>query len=155
MKSRIPSRGWRLKNAVLASFFDPANKIAQSLEAFSESDWRKALFWLDVSGLALYLLDRLTAVGLQECLPHSILERLQLNFAQNRERTSTLFREAVAISHALKKENISFALLKGFTFPPEVVRDSVLRCQMDIDILVRESGAAAARNAVLGFGQGK
>jgi hypothetical protein len=152
MKSKRPNRGSRLKNAVLASFFEPANKIAQSLEPFSESHWRKALFWLDVSGLALYLLDRLTALELQECLPPPILERLQLNLAQNRERTSALFREAVVISHALKEENISFALLKGFTLPPEVVSDPVLRCQMDIDILVRESDAIAARNIVLGFG---
>jgi hypothetical protein len=152
MKLTSQNRSVRLKNAVLVSFFEPANKIVQSLEAFSESDWRKALLWLDISGLALYFHDRLTALGLQECLPHVILERLQLNLAQNRERTRALFDEAVVISHALKKESVSFALLKGFTLPSEVVPDTVLRCQMDIDILVRESDAIVARNILLGFG---
>jgi len=152
MKSNNPNRGSRLKSAVFASFFEPANEIAQSLEALSESEWRKALFWLDISGLALYLLDRLTALGVEKCLPPPILERLQLSLAQNRERTTALFREAVVISQALMKENISLALLKGFTLPHEVVSDPVLRCQADIDILIRESDAIAARNVVLGFG---
>jgi hypothetical protein len=152
MKSKRPNRGLRLRNAILASFFDPADKVAQSLEPYSERDWRKALTWLDMSGLALYLLDRLATLGVEARLPLSILDRLEVNLAENRKRTDALFHEAVVICQALTKENISFALLKGFTLPPEVLPDPVLRCQADIDILIRESDAIAARNIVLGFG---
>jgi hypothetical protein len=152
MKSKSPNRGSQLKSAVFASFFEPANKVAHGFEEFSERDWRKALYWLDISGLALYLLDRLTALGIKNSLPVPILERLQLNLEQNRERTNALLREAVLISCALQEESICFAVLKGFTLPREVVQDPVLRCQMDIDILVRESDAIAARRIVMSFG---
>ena len=47
-----------------------------------------------VSGLALYFFDRLTFLGLEECLPSSILARLRQNLADNRERTVSLFDEA-------------------------------------------------------------
>ena len=152
MRLTGPNRGSRLRRAILSSFFDPGGKTALGLEGFSESEWRRALYWLDISGLALYLLDRLTESGLQECLPAAILDRLRLNREQNRERTDALFSEALAISQALMKEKVSFALLKGFTLPPEIVSDPSLRCQMDIDILVRGSDAIAARRVVLGFG---
>ncbi len=152
MKLTGPNRGSRLKNAILASFFAPAHDVVQTLERFSERDWRRALYWLDMNGLALYLLDHLTRIGIKECLPTSILNGMQLNYEQNRERTCDLFTEAVALSHAFTKENVSFALLKGVTLPPEAVPNSAARFQMDIDILVRESDAIAARRVVLGFG---
>ncbi len=152
MNWKSPNRGLRLKNAILASFFEPASKVAQSLESFSGRDWRNALSWLDMSGLALYLLDRLAILDIKACLPIPVLDRLELNLAQNRGRTEWLFREAVVISQAMMKDNIPFAILKGFTLPPEVVSDPVLRCQADIDILIRETDAIAAREVVLGFG---
>ena len=152
MSMRGPSRKLRLKNAVLASFYESAAEVAERLEEFSESDWRRALNWLDLSGLALYLLDRLTFLGLHGCLPTPILERLQRNLADNRERTAALFHEAVGIGRALKRNNISFALLKGVTLSPESVPEMALRCQMDIDILIRESDALAAGDIVMSFG---
>ncbi len=152
MKFSGEDRGSRLKDAIIASFAGEAHEVARSLEAFSERDWRQALSWLDISGLALYLLDRLMALGVEASLPPPILDRLRLNLKQNRERTYALFREAVEICRALKDEDVSFALLKGFTLPLEAAPDPVLRCQMDIDILVRASDAFMAREVLLGFG---
>jgi hypothetical protein len=122
------------------------------LAQVTERDWRRTLRWLDLSGLALYLLDRLTALGVQNCLPAPILERLQQNLADNRDRSSALFSETIAISSAFRRANISFALLKGATLSPDSVPDLSLRCQMDIDILIRSSDAIAARDILLGFG---
>jgi hypothetical protein len=150
--TKIHNRAERLKEAVIATFYKPAPEVAERLVEFSADDWRRSLFWLDVSGLALYFLDRLTLLGLQGCLPESILARLQKNLDDNRKRTAALFEEMVAISQAFKQCGISFALLKGFTLAPESVPDSALRHQMDIDFLITEKDATAALHCLNDFG---
>ena len=133
----------------MAAFWEAAPSIRARLGEFSVRDWQDAMFWLTVSGLALYFLDRLTFLGLEECLPSSILARLRQNLADNRERTVSLFDEAIALNQELGKLNISFAFLKGITLTPESVPDATFRCQTDLDLLIRESDSAAVF-AVLG-----
>jgi hypothetical protein len=149
---RARTRRSRLKNAIIASFNSPASSVAAKFAEFSTHDWRGILVWLDFSGLALYLLDRLTYLRLQSCLPMPIHERLRQNLTDNRERALALFSEAVAISNDLQQESIPFALLKGVTLCPEAVSDIALRCQTDIDILISESDAIAARDILVRFG---
>src|SRR5208282_887820 len=122
------------------------------LAEFSIHDWHGILVWLDFSGLALYLFDRLTYLRLQSCLPMPIRERLRQNLIDNRERALALFSEAVAISNELHQESIPFALLKGVTLCPEPVSDIALRFQADTDILISESDAIAARDTLVRFG---
>jgi hypothetical protein len=141
-----------LKEAVVASFCKPAAEVAEGLAEFSLSDWQRVLFWLDASGLALYLLDRLRSLGLQHCLPQPVLARLCQNLHDNQERTAALFSEAVAVSSALRQKHIPCALLKGITLSPESVPDSTLRCQLDLDILVAEKDAIAAQQVVMDLG---
>ena len=152
MERRGTTRRARLKEVIIASFCEPASVLAVQCGEFTERDWQRTMRWLDLSGLALYLLDRLTSLGVQNCVPDPILRRLQQNLADNRERSSALFRETVSIATALKRANVSFALLKGITLTPESVPDISLRCQMDIDILIRSSDKIAARDTLLGFG---
>ena len=149
---RGTTRRARLKIAILASFFEPAPLLAALLGEFTERDWQRTMRWLDLSGLALYFLDRLISLGVQNYIPDSIFRRLQQNLADNRERSSALFQETVSIAAALKRANASFALLKGITLTPESVPDISLRCQMDIDILIRNSDAIAARDILVDFG---
>jgi hypothetical protein len=146
------TRRSRLKNAIIASFNLPASSVAARLAEFSFHDWRGILVWLDFSGLALYLFDRLSYLRLQSCLPMPIRERLRQNLIDNRERALALFSDAVVISNELRQENISFALLKGVTLCPEPVPEIALRCQTDIDILISESDAIAARDILVRFG---
>lgn len=146
------TRRSRLKNAIIASFNLPASSVAAQLAEFSIHDWRGILVWLDFSGLALYLLDRLTYLRLQSCLPVLIRERLTQNLIDNRKRALALFSEAVAISNELHQESIRFALLKGATLCPEPVSDIAFRCQTDIDILISESDAIAAREILVRCG---
>jgi len=136
---RTRSRSLRLKEAVIASFWEPAPSLRARFAEFSVADWRRILNWLDVSGLALYLFDHLRCLGLMDCLPSAILWRLRRNLAENRERTDFLFNEAAAVSDSLRKKGIAFALLKGVTLPSESVSDPSLRCQADLDILVHAS----------------
>jgi hypothetical protein len=141
-------RARRLKETVIAAFWETAPNLRARLAECAERDWRRALYWMDVSGLALYFLDRIENLGLEDCLPITLLDRLRHNSQENSERTASLFREAVALSLRLKHKNVEFALLKGISLCPESVPDSALRCQMDLDILVRESQAGEARQCL-------
>jgi hypothetical protein len=149
---KFPNRTERLKEAVIATFSKPAFEVGERLVEFYEEDWRKALYWLDVSGLALYFIDRLALLGLKCCLPEFVVERLQQNLDDNRIRTASLFQETVEISHAFQKHGISFAVLKGFTLTPDSVPDSALRCQMDIDFLIAAKDATTALYCLNDFG---
>jgi len=150
MKER--ARAGRLKEAVLASFFEPAPSVEARLREFSASDWQRVKYWLDVSGLALYFLDRLEALKIQSSVSEPFLRQLRTNLAENRERTAFLFDEAVTITQALRARNVECALLKGVTIPRESVRDFSLRSQMDLDLLVRESDARLVESCLSEFG---
>jgi hypothetical protein len=153
-ETKASTRARRLKEAVLASFRSTAAEVEARFAVFGASDWQRILYWLDISGLALYLLDRLTELGVERCIPGAILDRLQQNLAENRERTAALLQEAAAISRAMSRQRISFALLKGITLTPESVPDCALRWQIDLDFLVAARDATTARHVLMGFGYG-
>lgn len=149
---RTRRRTLRLKEAVIASFWEPAPSLRARFAEFTMTDWQRIMNWLDVSGLALYLFDRLRSLGLIDCLPSAILWRLRRNLAENRERTDSLFDEAVAVSNALKEKGIAFALLKGITLPSESVPDVTLRSQADLDILIHQSDGPRAQRCLRAHG---
>jgi len=145
-------RSTQLKKAVLASFYSPAAEVEARLAGFDEGDWTRILYWLDISGLALYLLDRLREIGLERCLPESMRLRFQQDLDDNCVRTRALLAEAGAISHALRRCGIAFALLKGITLTPDSVPDCALRWQIDLDFLVAACDATYARHVLMTFG---
>jgi hypothetical protein len=149
MKTR---RTERLKEAVIAAFSHPAAEVSARLRRFNSADWKKVLFWLDASGLALYLLDRLTSLGLQHCLPAPILVRLMQNLRDNRVRTAALLDEADHVSRALRARSVTCALLKGFTLFPESVPDCSFRYQLDLDFLVADRDRVATEEVLSSLG---
>src|ERR1700743_2579503 len=149
---RTSNRTLRLKESLIASFCESGPAVAARLKEFSAGDWQKIQFWLDARGIALYFLNRLTTLKLQHLVPETLLARLQENLANNRERTSKLFEEAVSINHALQQKSIQFALLKGATLFPDSVPDSTFRTQWDLDFLVAEKDAEAALTILKYFG---
>jgi hypothetical protein len=146
------ARAARLKEAVLASFHEPGPSVAARLREFTARDWKCAKYWLDVSGLALYFLERIEALGTPSSFPEAFLDQLSTHRKENRERTEALFSEAVAVTQALRLKNIECALLKGVTIPLESVHDFSLRNQMDLDLLVRESDARRVESCLSVFG---
>lgn len=142
------ARSLRLKDAVLASFYEPAPSVRARLGEFNSHDWNRAKYWLDVSGLALYFLDRLTALNLESCIPCALLTQLRTNLVENRERTESLLQEAVLLTEKLRERHIQCALLKGVTLPPESISDFALRNQMDIDLLIGDADANATKDCL-------
>jgi hypothetical protein len=149
---RERGRAARLKEAVLASFYEPAPSIAARLREFTARDWQRSKYWLDVSGLALYFLRQLETLKLQPSVPEPFLLQLRTNLAENKERTTSLLNEAITITGAIRKRNIECAVLKGFTIPLESVHDFSLRSQMDLDLLIREPDAKQVGCCLSEFG---
>ena len=77
----------RLKEAVLASFQACTSEAAVEFQRYSENDWREILFWLDIGGMALYLVDQIKTLEIKGSVPGAIRERLELRLEQNRQRT--------------------------------------------------------------------
>ncbi len=66
-----------IRQAVLLVFRDPMPSECLRLFHLSRREWSRLLYWLDVSGLALSLLDRLCELGLRDRVPQDILDHLQ------------------------------------------------------------------------------
>lgn len=139
------TREERIREAVLLSFCEPLPAHSLQLESVSEKEWKALIKWLDISGLALYFLDRMTELQLDSMLPPSVLARLQQNLRDNTERTRGMIAESVAIQQELQQARLSYATLKGFSLGPYSVPKPELRHQLDLDFLIAEKSAPEAR----------
>ena len=152
IETKRRTRSLRLKEAVLASFREPRSAVFARLLEFTARDWQRAAYWLDVSGLALYFLDRLVSLDATSCVPCSIIRQLEQKMTDNRGRTAALFDDALAITQSLAREGVECALLKGVTLPAESVPDCALRLQMDLDLMIRRPDAELAERILITFG---
>jgi hypothetical protein len=141
-----PLRGeWPAREAALLIFCEPFPLQCFRLQNLSGREWRSLLHWLDISGLALYFLDRIVELKLTEWLPPGVLARLQENLADNTERTLGMIAESIAIQQKFQEARISYANLKGLSLWQSSVPKPELRSQFDLDFLVAEESALEAR----------
>ena len=136
----------RTREAVLLTFCDPV--LAQSLQQLSQlsaDEWKRLLYWLDTSGLALYFLDRMVDLQLWHTLPHAVFARLKKNLMDNSVRTRGLIDESLSIQGEFQKTGVSYATLKGFSLYPHSVPRLELRSQLDLDFLVAEKNVSQSR----------
>lgn len=131
--------------AVLLSFCDPLPHQFQRLLQLSGRKWQRLLYWLDISGLALYFLDRLVELQRDAVLPPAIGKRLRQNLIDNTERTRGMIAESVSIQQEFQEAELSYATLKGFSLCPTSVSRMELRHQFDLDFLISEECAPEGR----------
>ena len=143
-RPRPTSRSLELKQSILAAFVLDRGQARQGLVGFNEADWLSVLWWLDISGIAIYFLNRAQQIGIESALPQSVRSSLAQRLDRNRSRTQALFDEACALSTSFDEDGIPYALLKGITLVPHSVPDSALRAQTDLDFLVPTSFAERA-----------
>lgn len=134
-----------MREAVLLTFCDPLPEQCSQLQNLSEREWKKLLNWLDISGLALYFLDRMRELQLCNMLPPGVLARLKQNLRDNIDRTRGMIAESVAIQQEFQSTCLSYATLKGFSLCPSSVPKAELRHQFDLDFLIAEKSAPEAR----------
>lgn len=142
-----------LAQTVVASFRTrSAQVVERQLAPFSETDWMRTRSWLHTSGLALYLVDRVTALGIPSVIPQELFRGLSVNLKENRVRTADLFDEFVKINTAFQRAEILYANVKGFTLAPSACSDPALRYQHDLDFLVARHDAERCRQVLSQWG---
>jgi hypothetical protein len=115
--------------------------------SFSEADWEKAFTWLDLSGLTLYLRDRLERQNSCDMVPGCVRERLDRCQAENRRRVLAMTEELKVLNAMFKSEAIEHLVLKGFSLCPDYCADPAIRTQYDHDFLIRSE--SVSRTAAL------
>lgn len=144
-RARNSDGGRVARQAILRLFCEPAVGDIECLARLSDREWRKLLVWLDISGLALYFLDRITELNLENRIPVSVLAQLRQRMAENVQRTRAMIDESVAIQAAFQEAGLSYATLKGLSLFPLSVPRPVLRHQCDLDFLISEDHLHAGR----------
>lgn len=142
------SREQRIREAVLLSFSDPVPGQIEQLEQLMQltsREWKTLLHWLDISGLALYLLDCFLQLRLLDALPKSVVDDLQQKMKDNTQRTRGMVDESVAIQREFQKTGLCYAVMKGISLSPSSVPRPELRHQFDNDYLIAEKDAPEAR----------
>jgi hypothetical protein len=142
---RLLSGRQKIREALLLIFCDPVPRECSRLWLLSDGQWSQALEWLDMSGLALYFLDRVIEQRLQDMIPRRVLARLRQNLVENTWRTAQMIAEANSIHISFQNAGLSYATLKGFSLWPVSVPRLEQRSQLDLDFLVAEQSAPEAR----------
>jgi len=139
----------QLREAILLCFCDPLPVECARLQGLSAHQWKPLLHWLDISGLALYFLERITEFELCEHLPATVLSRLQQNLEDNTARTDAMIAEAAILHREFQEAGLSYVIMKGFSLWPISVPRLELRSQLDLDFLIASSSAPQA-SSILG-----
>lgn len=81
----------------MASFALPCDEARRRLAGFSEGDWQSAMWWLDISGIAIYFLDRIQQFG-EDVVPLPMQQALDQRLTANRVRIRALKEEASTLA---------------------------------------------------------
>ncbi len=143
----------RLAEAVLAILNRPQRSAVQlALSSFGLDDWKRSYYWLDASGVALYLLEAVKQHHLEDLFPIGVIMRLQQNQTDNRRRSFDLFEEFVTINEMFHRGGVRYVNLKGFSLIPDYCREPALRYQLDLDFLVSPSDSSKCRELMSHIG---
>jgi Uncharacterised nucleotidyltransferase len=144
VRNRPTARTRELKDSIIACFRRPREELSENLCGFNLSDWQSVLWWLDISGLAIYFLDRAKSAAVDKSIPPQIVAGLDDRLQRNGIRIDALLQEASALAAWFDGGGVPYALMKGITLTPESVPDSALRAQTDLDFMVPRRSAAQA-----------
>ena len=126
----------RVVEAVLSAFSQPDDDLYARLLPLSVRQWEQSFYWLDASGMALYLLKQLEELNLLGTLPQQVHSRLRQNLADNRLRCASMLGEFLELNCAFQAAGIEYCALKGFTLAPVSCPDLAFRTQLDFDFRV-------------------
>jgi len=105
-------------------------------QSFDEQAWDRTLTWLDLSGLALYLRQRLEMTNGLSMIPNRIRQRLDRCEAENRVRAAAMTEELKTLNEMFTGAGVVHMVLKGITLIPDYCPHPAIRTQYDHDFLI-------------------
>ena len=135
----------------------PGAELAEAFmhEAAAISNWEKTVFSLQQNGLLPLFRSALLEAGQYETLSPAVREVIDTTVRRQAMRNLKLQATLFQLHDVLSRNNISFALLKGFTLAATCYRDASLRPMIDIDILVNPEDVPVIRQLLKEFGAEK
>jgi hypothetical protein len=110
---------------------------AESSRAFSEPEWKAAVYYFDRNQLTLALLAN-------PRLPPDVRRRIEKSLAANRQRIQRVITAFDEVAQVLKDAGIEFAVLKGFANWGRFSPDPATRLQYDLDLYNPHEAAKAS-----------
>src|SRR5271170_1181084 len=105
-----------LKRAVLSMLGPKSDlELIALLRNCDRARTKRLLLWLDQSGLALYLLDRLQREQALDLISKDLRQALEQRARQNRVRMFAMLVEFNKINESFTSHNVRYSALKGFT----------------------------------------
>lgn len=142
-----------LQEMILAELnVDKSQCPARTPWEFNEKEWEQALAWLDLSGLAIYFLQRMRSTNSLGFLPDRVRSELEKRGTNNHLRSTEILQEFRTIIDGFEESHVKYAVLKGVSLLPDYCPELEVRTQYDHDILVAPESLQAARNALERFG---
>ena len=120
--------------------------------SFDEQAWNKTLDWLDLSGLALYLRQRLETTNGLGMVPSRVRQRLDRCESENRMRAAAMAEELKVLSEIFTGAGIEHIVLKGIALVPDYCPHPAIRTQYDYDFLVRPDATKGTETALRAAG---
>ena len=118
----------------------------------SPRKWEAALAWLDLSGLAIYFLQRMQSTHRLHLLPDDVAQALERRAAANRIRSEAILGEFRTFIDAFEQTGVKYSVLKGISLLPDYCPEMAFRTQYDHDILVAPESFDGAGRALVGTG---
>lgn len=115
-------------------------------------DWKYALKWLDLSGLALYFLQRVSENNALSRLPRDIAEELERRRSENEMRTAAMRETFGVVNRAFENAHVPYTVLKGFSLVPDYCPEASLRTQADFDYLIENESLEQAQSVLARLG---
>lgn len=120
---------------------------ASPLTRLNAAEWKRTLAFCDRAQLTLPL-----ALLSRDRLPDDVRARTDRNLAGNAERWQRVQAAYREVAAPFEREQIEFAVLKGFSHCPCFVQNPRQRPQYDIDLLLPKDQLLHARDLVLKLG---
>ena len=119
---------------------------------FTGREWKRALRWLDDSGLPFYFLQKLKATNTTPSVPPWVIAHLELNFAANQGRVGSMSNQFGYLNQKFNDAGVRYAVLKGVSLVPQFCPDAALRHQGDFDYLIDDQSLLAAQRVLVDIG---
>jgi hypothetical protein len=122
------------------------------LNRFTGREWKRALRWLDDSGLPFYFLQKLKDTNATPSVPPWVISHLERNFAANQGRFGYMSNQFAFLNQKFNDASVRFAVLKGISLVPQFCPDAALRHQSDFDYLIDDQSLQAAQKVLVEVG---